>query len=113
MDIFRKDKLLKLKVKNKGNVKLIIAVDSLIDDIENANWKNKSDILEKRRDADCVHNEGFYFFDISIHGAMILIVFEEYEATIVWVGSHDEYDLTFKGNKQTIKSWLRKQGMIK
>ena len=67
MDILRKDKLLKLKVKNKGNVKLIIAVDSLIDDIENANWKNKSDILENRRDADCVHNDGFYFFDISIH----------------------------------------------
>jgi hypothetical protein len=44
---------------------------------------------------------------------MILIVFEDNEATIIWTGSHDDYDLTFKGNKKTIENWLRKQGLIK
>lgn len=113
MDILRKDRLLKLKVKNRGNVKLLKAVDSLIDDIENARWKTKSDILAGRPDADCIHSDGFYFFDISVHRVMILIVFEDNEATIIWTGSHDKYDLTFKGNKQTIEGWLRKQGLIK
>lgn len=113
LDILRKDKLLKLKIKNRGNVRLLKAIDSLIDDIEKARWKTKSNILVKRPDADCIHSDGFYFFDIRIHRVMILIVFEDNEATIIWTGSHDEYDLTFKGNKQTIEGWLRRQGFIK
>jgi mRNA-degrading endonuclease HigB of HigAB toxin-antitoxin module len=113
LDLQRKDKLLKLKFKNRGNVKLLKAVDSLIDDIENAKWKTKSDINKDRPDSDCIHSDGFYFFDISIFRAMILIVFEENEATIIWTGSHHEYELTFKGNKKTIEVWLRKNGLIK
>ena len=113
LDILRKDRLLKHKIKNKGNTKLNKAIDSLIVDIEKANWRTKNEIVAERPDADCVHSEGFYFFNINIHRTMILIVFEDNEATIIWTGSHDDYDLTFKGNKKTIENWLRKQGLIK
>jgi len=84
----------------------------LISDIENANWTTHTDIKSSRPDADCVHNDGFYFFDINIHRTMILIAFEDEEAMVIWVGSHDVYDKTFKGNKTTIEKWLRHQKMI-
>jgi len=83
LDVLRKDRLLRLKTKNKGNVKLIKAIDSLIDDIEKANWRTKNEIVINRPDADCVHSECFYFFDINIHRTMILFVFEDNEATII------------------------------
>ena len=113
MEILRKDRLLRHKIKNKGNTKLTKAINFLMVDIEKANWRTKIEIIADRPDADCVHSEGFYFFNINIHRTMILIVFEENEATIIWTGSHDDYDLTFKGNKRTIENWLRKQGLIK
>lgn len=70
-------------------------------------------ISEIRTDADCVHNDGFYFFDINIHRILILIEFDDDgEATILWAGSHQEYELTFKNNKSTIEKWLRKNGYI-
>lgn len=112
MELLRKHKLLKLKQKNRGNKKLSIAIDKLISDIENAQWTKKTDIKESRQDADCVHSDGFYFFDINIHRTMILIVFEDNEATVVWTGSHAEYDKTFKSNKATIEKWLRSQKLI-
>lgn len=44
---------------------------------------------------------------------MILLTFEsDGEATIVWCGSHDEYELTFRNNKNTIKKWLLSHGWI-
>jgi mRNA interferase HigB len=112
LELLRKHKLIKLKQKNRGNKKLTSAIDKLISDIERAQWTKKTEIIETRPDADCVHSDGFYFFDISIHRTMILIVFEDNEATVVWTGSHDEYDKTFKGNKSTIEKWLRKQNLI-
>ena len=112
MELLRKHKLIKLKQKNRGNKKLTSAIDKLISDIESAEWTKKTEIRETRPDADCVHSDGFYFFDINIHRTMILIVFEDNEATVVWTGSHDEYDKAFKGNKSTIKKWLRKQNLI-
>ena len=112
MELLQKSKLLKLKKKNRGNTKLIRAIDNLISDIESNNWANKIDLKLSRPDADCVHNDGFYFFDINVHRTMILIVFEDEEATVIWAGSHDEYDKTFKGNKSTITKWLRIQRMI-
>jgi len=112
LELLRKHKLIKLKNKNCGNKKLITAIDKLISDIENALWTKKTDIKETRPDADCVHSDGFYFFDLNVHRTMILIVFEDNEATVIWTGSHDEYDKTFKGNKSTIEKWLRNQKMI-
>jgi len=113
LELIRKDKLLKLKRKKQGNVKLSKAIDKLIQDIENSEWTSKSEVLKFRTDADRVHNDNFYFFDINIHRTMILITFNEQEAEIIWVGNHSEYDKTFKGNKQTIETWLRNKGKIK
>jgi len=112
LELLRKDKLVKLKKKNKGNKKLILAVDKLILDIEKANWKNSVDIKLTRPDADKIHSDGFYFFNLNIHRTMILIVFDEEEAIIIWAGSHKEYDNLFKGNKRTIRKWLRNQKLI-
>ncbi len=112
MELLQKNRLVKLKKKNRGNSRLISAINKLISDIEGANWKKKTDIKLLRPDADCIHNDGFYFFDINIHRTMILIVFEEEEATVVWAGTHNEYDKIFKGNKITIEKWLRNQKLI-
>ncbi len=112
MKILRKDKLLKLKRKNQGNLKLIKAIDNLIKDIENSYWKDKLELIESRPDADRVHRDNFFFFDINIHRALALIVFNEEYAEILWVGNHEEYNLTFRGNKKTIETWLRNHGKI-
>ncbi|MEA3494595.1 MAG: type II toxin-antitoxin system HigB family toxin [Bacteroidota bacterium] len=112
MEILGKDRLVKLKRKNIGNSKLIFAIDKLISDLEKAEWAKKTDIKLTRSDADCVHADGFYFFDINIHRTMVLIIFEKDVAIIVWTGSHDEYNTIFKGNKKTIENWLRNQQLI-
>ena len=113
MEILQKKKLLKLASKNIGNTKLIKAINDLIESIEEANWKSELELVESRTDADCVHNDGFYFFDINIHRTMILMLFDDSEAEIMWVGTHDEYKRIFKSNKRTIERWLRNQGKIK
>lgn len=112
MELFGQQKLLKLKRKNRGNKILASAVDQLIRDITDAKWENTRDLKNTRPDADCVHSDGFYFFDIDNHRAMILILFDDEEASIVWTGSHKEYVTTFRNNKQTIEKWLRKQQLI-
>lgn len=112
LKLLRINKLNKLKNKNRGNTKLIKAIDKLISDIKDANWKKHTDVKESRPDADCVHSDGFYFFDLNIHRTMILVIFEDNEATVIWTGSHDEYDKNFKGNKVTIEKWLRIKKMI-
>lgn len=113
MEIVGRRLLEKLKRKNRGNSSLISAVDDLLTELEEKNWNNQNELLKDRPDADNVHSDGFYFFDINIHRTMILIEFEDNgEATIVWCGSHDEYELTFKNNKNTIKKWLKNNGWI-
>lgn len=91
---------------------LIKAIDKLISDIESADWTRQTDIKQSRPDADCVHSDGFYFFDLNIHRTLILVVFEEREATVIWTGTHSEYDKTFRGNKKTVEKWLRVQKLI-
>jgi len=113
LKLIRKDKLLKLKRKNRGNLKLAKDIDKLIIDIERAKWKDKLGLIESRPDADRVHSEDFLFFDINVHRAFTLVVFTEQYVEILWVGNHDEYDTTFKGNKKTIEAWLRNHGKIK
>lgn len=112
MRITGKKLLSKIQAKNKGNKRLCDEIDKLLTDLERFNPKIDN-IKNIRSDADKVHNDGFYFFDISIHRTLILIEFdEEGEATIVWAGSHQEYETTFKNNKPTIEKWLRKKGYI-
>jgi mRNA interferase HigB len=108
MRLIGKSKLEKLKRKNKGNTKLCKEINRLIDDIQNNEWTNEKELKTSRPDADCVHNDGFYFFDINIHRTLILIEFDDDgEATIIWTGTHQKYDSVFKGNKDSIKKWLK------
>jgi len=111
--IINKHILGKLIRKNRGNSKLAKAVQQLIFEIEDNFWETPLDLTAKRPDADCVYGGEFYFFDINIHRTLIMIEFEENgEATIVWAGSHDEYELTFKNNRNVIKKWLRDNNWI-
>ena len=113
MNITNKYILGKLIRKNRGNSKLIKSVQKLIDEIETSNWTNPHELLENRPDADCVYGGEFYFFNINIHRTLIMIEFEENgEATIVWAGNHDDYELTFKNNRNVIKKWLKSNSCI-
>lgn len=112
MRVIGKKIFLKIKKKNKGNTKLCSEIDKLITDLENFSPKEKS-IHDVRDDADCVHSDGFYFFNISIHRTLILIEFDDDgEATIVWAGTHQEYESIFKNTKSVIEKWLRKNNYI-
>lgn len=112
MRLLGKNKILKLKSKNIGNEKLWKAIDKLINDLESFN-PIKENIENIRNDADCVHNDGFYFFDINIHRTLILIELDDDgEATIIWVGTHQQYEKIFKNNKRTIEKWLRANDFI-
>lgn len=76
MRIIGKKIILKVKRKNIGNTKLCNEIDKLINYLE----KFKPELQELkhiRDDADCVHNDGFYFFDINIHRTLILIEFDD------------------------------------
>ncbi len=113
MKIINKYILGKLIRKNRGNSKLIKSVEQLINDIEQNNWQTPQDLIAIRPDADCVYGGEFYFFNINIHRTLILIEFEENgDATIVWAGNHDDYQLTFKNNRNVIKKWLRDNNWI-
>lgn len=107
MNLLGKKILLKLKAKNRGNNLLSASIDMLIKTIESKDWRSKSALKLDRPDADQVHPDGFYFFDIHIHRTMVMIhMGEDSEATIVWAGSHQEYESIFKNNKLVIKKWL-------
>ena len=113
MRLIGKKYLERLKRKNKGNASLLKEIDELIDDVEQNEWKNQIELTKTRSDANCVHSDGFYFFNISVHRTMILIEFgEDGEATVVWVGNHQEYENIFKNNKNTIKKWLKSNDWI-
>lgn len=112
MRLINKKALEKLKLKNKGNTPLIQSIEKLQMDIEKNNWKVPEELYKSRPDADCVHNDGFYFFNISVHRTMVLIEFSENEASVVWAGDHKAYESTFKNNKRTIRKWLKSNGWI-
>lgn len=113
MRLINKKKLEKFKRKNRGNNILSKGITNLIKEIESNNWSNKLELSESLINADCVHNDGFYIFNItSADRTMILIEFDENEATVVWVGNHDDYELAFKNNKNSIKAWLKSNDWI-
>src|SRR5690606_26672434 len=112
MRLTNKKALEKLKKKNRGNLPLSNAINKLIKDIEDNGWKNQTELNKIRPDADCVHSDGFYFFNINIHRTMILIEFDDDEASVVWTGTHQDYETIFKNNKNTIKKWLNSNDWI-
>ena len=102
----------KLQAKNRGNKRLCLAVDELLTFLEDIN--PEYDNLEAARpDADKVHSDGFYFFNLYVHRTFILLDFDDSEATIIWAGIHDEYERIFRNNKSTIEKWLRNNGYIR
>ena len=112
MDIINRRILEKYLRKKFGNKKLRGELEELLTTIEGANWKHPEDMKKSRPDADRVHGDGFYFFNISSARTLILIEIEESQATIVWCGTHAEYELTFRNNKNTIRSWLKTRNWI-
>jgi len=113
VNLVNKGILERLKKKSRGNIKLAKAVDKLILDIEQNEWDSPNELKHTRPDADCVHSEGFYFFDLNIHRTMILVEFDENKrARIIWAGSHQDYDKIFKNNRSTIKKWLKNNEWI-
>lgn len=113
MKLFEKRILEKLKKKNRGDNQLTKAIDDLINDIEKESWKKPIELIKTRPDADCVHSDGFYFFNIKIHRTMIMIEFEQDKAIVVWAGSHNQYEKTFQNNRNVIEKWLRDKNWIK
>jgi mRNA interferase HigB len=104
----------RLRRKNQSNVKLIKAINQLIKDIEEHQFNSFEELKAIRKDADKAHSKGFYFFNIHVHRTMILIELQpEGKATIVWAGSHQDYECVFKNNKNTIEKWLRSYDWIK
>lgn len=112
MRLLNKKTLEKYKRKNKGNTDLLREINKLLNDIETNNWQTPSELKKDRPDSDSVHSDGFYFFNIAISRTMILIEFEDVEASVVWVGNHQEYEKIFKNNKNTIKKWLKMNNWI-
>lgn len=112
MRLINKKALEKFKRKNRGNFPLSKAIDKLIEDFEENDWSTPAELNQTRPDADCVHSDGFYFFNINVHRTMVLIEFDDDEASIVWVGTHQEYEIAFKNNKSTIRKWLNSNDWI-
>ncbi len=56
-----------------GKSKLGQAIDELISDLENESCTNQIQLRKIRQDADLVHNDGFYIFNLHIHRVLILI----------------------------------------
>ncbi len=71
MRLIGKNRLEKLKHKNRGNAKLGKAIDNIVKDIEESSWANEEELKEARPDSNCVHNDGFYFFDLNVHRTLI------------------------------------------
>lgn len=105
--------LRKYKKKNIGNKSLSQAIDKLIIDFEERNFESIEELMKIRPDADKVHPNGFFFFNLSNHRSMILIEMVNDEATILWCGNHKSYEAIFKNNKHTIRKWLKSNNYIK
>ena len=112
MDLINKKKLVKLKRKNKSNRKLVTAVDEFMKTVKEAKWKNVKEMKEEREDADHIYDNRFYFFDLNIHRAFCLVEISDKELEVLWAGTHDEYEITFKNNKNTARKWLRERQYI-
>ncbi|WP_235299824.1 type II toxin-antitoxin system HigB family toxin [Portibacter marinus] len=99
--------------KNRGNTKLVKEIKDLVQTLETSNWFSEEDIKKVRPDADRVNPIGCYFFNIHYDRTLILIEINNGEAEILWCGSHQSYDRTFKNNKVTIRRWLLERKIIK
>ena len=96
------------------------AVEQFKEDIAEASWENQQEMIKDRPDFDTAHPDGFFFVDLNVHRAMIMVEFiidpedeeDEGEVEVVWAGTHDEYKSTFGNDKNVIEKWLRAHGRI-
>lgn len=107
MQLEGKDILIRIKNKNRGNVKLWKAIERLIEILEKAEIGSPEEFKILRTDAEKVHNKGFYFLDIISYRALVLLLADKKRVTILWAGNHQEYERIFKNNKNTIEKWLK------
>jgi len=119
MELTGLDKLGRLtgKKKHRGDTKFMKAVTKFKQDIKDATWKNQVEMLKDRPDFDSAHPDGFYFTELNVHRAMIMVEFisdleDEGEVELLWAGTHNEYISTFGNNKDIITKWLRTYGRI-
>lgn len=105
--------LLKYEKKNLGNRVLSKAISKLINDFEKSEIKSYNELVKLRPDADKIHPDGFYFFNLDNHRTMILVEFSNDDASIIWCGNHKDYQSTFKNNKNTIKKWLKAKNLVR
>ena len=112
MRLIGKRLLVKYQKKHAGNVTLCRKIDILIKELE-MDWPSVDSFIQGRTDADEVHSDGLYFFDVFTHRTLILLEMdEEGEATVIWIGNHDDYERVFRNNKQTIQKWLKNRGYV-
>jgi mRNA-degrading endonuclease HigB of HigAB toxin-antitoxin module len=113
MELIGKPILIKLKAANRGNTILAKVIDKFIIALEQAKWRTPAEVKKERKDADFVHADGFCFFDLKVHRTMILLEFSTTEqiasadngqATVIWAGSHDEYESISVTIKARLKS---------
>ena len=139
MKLIGKRKLIKFARKNRGNVILQKSIRLFQKEVSDSVWTSQQDLGSSAITFDSVHSGGFYIADISIHRAMVAITFintnelkccdklksskdesetiegkknEFGEVNVLWVGTHDEYELIFGNNKSVIEKWLRSHGHI-
>ncbi|MBL0913757.1 MAG: type II toxin-antitoxin system HigB family toxin [Bacteroidia bacterium] len=116
MQIIGSNNLVKLLRKNRGNKRLTEAAEQLRADLEKACWRDRQDLQQERRDADCVYEECIFFFDIHLHRVLALVEYsgEDEDGTVMllWAGSHSAYERTFKNNRNTIEKWLKDRNYI-
>ena len=92
--------------KNKGNLRLRRDVDKLKILLRDNNFNSYQELKKVRKDADNVHEEVAFFFNIHSHRILVQIDFEHYKAIILWVRNHNRYDRFFSGGKRAIKKLL-------
>ncbi len=114
MNTTGKEILVKYKKKNIGNSNLIKEIDYLLDEFTNKNWADINQLKLDLKDADRVHSDGFYVINVLKKDRLLVLI--EFgnpgDVTFVWVGNHQEYEATFKNNKDTIETWLRNKGYV-
>lgn len=115
MILIGKNKLIKFGKKARGNKILNQNIADIIKLIENKNnnCKDEKEFKEllKSYDPDNV-SRGYNAFFLNISKADRSLVVVEYdeiegEVDVLFVGTHDEYETTFKNNKDVIEKYLK------
>lgn len=112
MQIEEKRILTRWQYKHRGNRRLTDAIDKLIRDLEALEPDTYENLLKDRKDMDQVHSDGFFFFNVENDRVLLMIQLQEQYVTIIWIGTHPDYERIFKNNKATIEKWLRSENHI-